>query len=299
METISRHLTIFEGPDGSGKTTAAKKFAEATGARYVHFPAMPRVGKSLARMYVEAMLPALLGYQPVVFDRCWLSEGPYGTVFREGRDRLTRSSRCMLERLALRCGGVVVRCQPEYFVVRANYMKRRHLEMLENEDQLHEVYDMYPYEQTDLELLTYDYTVDHDIEPSDIDALRTRAHRTSIQSAGNWDAEVVLVGQSFAERKDVDPFYQAPFVSFSNEGCSQWLTHQLNTAGVSEMELLWINADQDLSIIHELPRRKVFALGNDAKKALDELKIESVLFPHPQAWRRFNSSLDYPLARYI
>ena len=63
-----RRLTIFEGPDGSGKSTAAQAYAEATKAKYVHFPALPQVDKSLGRIYVEAMLPALLGYQDVVFD---------------------------------------------------------------------------------------------------------------------------------------------------------------------------------------------------------------------------------------
>jgi polyphosphate kinase 2 (PPK2 family) len=110
----SKVLTIFEGPDGSGKTTAAREYAEQTGARYVHFPALPRVKHGLGRMYVEAMLPALLGYHDVVFDRCWLSETPYGEAFREGQDRLTQADRRMLERLALRCGAVVVKCLPEW-----------------------------------------------------------------------------------------------------------------------------------------------------------------------------------------
>jgi len=99
-----KRLTIFEGCDGSGKSTAAAKFAEEHGAKLVHFPALPRVTNNLARMYVEAMLPALLGYQDVVFDRCWLSEEPYGTAFREGQDRLGVVSVRMLERLAFRCG---------------------------------------------------------------------------------------------------------------------------------------------------------------------------------------------------
>ena len=41
--TLSRELTIFEGPDGAGKTTLAKAYAELTGARYVHFGPLPRV----------------------------------------------------------------------------------------------------------------------------------------------------------------------------------------------------------------------------------------------------------------
>src|SRR5882757_4772670 len=101
-------LTIFEGPDGSGKTTAAKAFAAEMGARYVHLPQFKRVTTGLPRMYLEAMLPALLGYQDVVMDRCWLSEVPYGRVFRDGADRVGEISRHMLERVALRAGALVV-----------------------------------------------------------------------------------------------------------------------------------------------------------------------------------------------
>ena len=84
MPSTSAKLTIFEGPDGGGKTTAAEKYAKETGAQYVHFGPLPHVKDSLARVYVEAMMPAILGLQDVVFDRSWLSEIPYGTAFRGG-----------------------------------------------------------------------------------------------------------------------------------------------------------------------------------------------------------------------
>ena len=81
----SKKLTIFEGVDGSGKTVAAKRYADEICARYIHFGPFTRVTDGLARMYAEAMLLAVIGYQNVVFDRSWLSEGPYGLVMRGGR----------------------------------------------------------------------------------------------------------------------------------------------------------------------------------------------------------------------
>ena len=304
MAQVSCRLTIFEGPDGGGKSTAAQAFAKATGARYVHFSALPRVGKSLGRVYVEAMLPALLGYQDVVFDRCWLSEMPYGVAFREGRDRLTDASRRMLERLAMRCGAVVVRCQPEWETVKANYLSRKHIEMLDNEHQLKTVYDLYAEQPTDLPEVMYDYTKDDDLfqipkMANMIEDKRFPRHPLNLASGGNWDGEFVLVGQSFAERKDNDAFYQWPFASFSGEGCSQWLTDQLDSIEVGEDQILWLNADQDLSILYDLNATKIVALGNEAYEQLYRLKIKAEVVPHPQSWKRFNAKQPYPLLRII
>lgn len=295
MDEVSCELTIFEGVDGAGKTTAAQAYANLTGARYVHFPSLPRVGRSLARMYVEAMLPALLGYQDVVFDRSWLSELPYGVAFREGYDRLDMSSRRMLERLAMRCGAVVVHCRPEWEVVGQNYHTRKRAEMLENTRQLKLVYDLYGEQQFDLPEVRYDYATRPVIHLlSEVDNIRFDSHPLDLASAGNWNAPYVLVGESFAERKSTDAFYQWPFASFSGEGCSQWLTEQLEYAGVDESEILWINADQDLARVADLGEHFI-ALGDRAAEELQAVGIRPRVVPHPQYWKRFRPSRRYPL----
>ena len=303
MEQMSCKLTIFEGPDGGGKSTAAQVYAKATGARYVHFASLPRVNRSLGRVYVEAMLPALLGYQDVVFDRCWLSELPYGVAFREGRDRLTPASRRMLERLAMRCGAVVVRCQPAWDTVRANFMGRKQIEMLDNDGQLKTVYDLYAEQVTDLPEFVYDYTQDDIFSAprlvNRVEAVRFKLHPLATSSAGNWDAKIVLVGEAFAERKDTDAFYQWPFGSFSNEGCSQWLTDKIDLVDVGEDDLLWVNADQDVSFLYDLQPEKIIALGNLAYERLYKLKIQATAVPHPQSWKRFNNGQRYPLLDLI
>ena len=56
-----RKLVILEGPDGGGKSRLAATLTEALGARLVHCGPFPRVTTHLAHLYVEAMLPALLG----------------------------------------------------------------------------------------------------------------------------------------------------------------------------------------------------------------------------------------------
>lgn len=302
----SAKLTIFEGPDGGGKTTIAKEYAKQTGARYVHFPALPRINQSLGRVYVEAMLPALLGYQDVVMDRSWLSETPYGEVFREGRDRLTQAGRRMLERLAFRCGAVVVNCLPGASVALANFEARKGLELLKTRFQHQAVYQLYEAMRSELPIAVYDYT--RNPEPTsevaqvlarNLEPLRTPCHPLGLQSAGAWDAEVVLVGEGFAERKEWDSFYQWPFASFSGEGCSRWLTDQLHAAKVREMELLWVNADQPLDLLDIKPSTTVVALGTEAASACYTSKIEAKVVEHPQYWKRFRSSERYRLINIL
>ncbi len=137
-------LTIFEGPDGSGKTTAAKAWAERTGALYVHLGPSPKRDRDLALEYVWAMLPAIRGIQAVVMDRSWLSEVPYGQAFRGGKDRLGDEARAELELMAKQCAKpTLVMCLPAWETVRRNYSERKAMEMLDNESQLEMVYGLY------------------------------------------------------------------------------------------------------------------------------------------------------------
>ena len=210
--TISARLTIFEGSDCSGKTTLAERFARETGALYIHFASLPNVTKNLGRIYLEAMQPALLGYQDVVFDRCWPSEKPYCEAFRNGKDRLTNESRRMLERVAMRCGAVLVHCRPPWTNVVETFLSRKHQEMLDSDSQLERVYNLYGQQESQLPTLHYDYTLTPNLDLNEIEKLRFPCHSTNAASAGNLNAKVVIVGEKFAEPKDCDSWHQWPFV---------------------------------------------------------------------------------------
>lgn len=300
-----KRLTIFEGSDGSGKSTAAQRFADETGARYVHCGPYKQVKQNLGRFYAEALLPAVLGYQDVVLDRCWLSEVPYGTAFRGGADRLGDVQRRLLERLAFRCATLVVNCRPAWDTVRTTFASRLGDEMLEREDQLRQVYDLYGERlPTALPQVRYDYQNDPDLLLHLAPSRRSLAHRAALASAGDLEARVLLVGEAFGEVKEPDLMYQWPFASFSGLGCSQWLTQQLADAGISESALTWINADQDLAkFFRELwpdPHlRTVVALGQVASTKLTELGVHHHTVDHPQAWKRFHASEDYPLINLL
>lgn len=304
MSAMCGTLTIFEGPDGSGKTTLAKEYAAETGAIYVHFAQLPQVNASLARMHVEAMLPALLGYSDVVFDRCWLSEYPYGVAFRGGADRLGEGSIPMLERVAYRCNPVLVKCLPPFESVKATFLSRKTLEMLDNTSQLEKVYDLYQVSRSALPVVHYDYTNDTDVRERIAEArsLSSR-HIAKVKSVGCSFGKVLLVGDEFGEPKDCDTFYQLPFVSFSHLGCSRWLATKMQHAGIDESNIFWVNSKlpEELEVIKALrPGKILITMGKEASERVQALGIKpDHKVHHPQSWKRFHAREVYPLINLL
>jgi hypothetical protein len=299
IETSAR-LVIFEGPDGAGKTTLAKKLAEDIGAHYVHLGPFPRVGEGLARLYVEAMMPALLGHSAVVMDRCWMSEVPYGRAYRNGVDRIEIRSR-ILERLAWRCQTTVVACVPPWERIRDNFIARKGDEYLDHVSQLQLVYDYYANENfTSLPVVWTNPLSEHADAFSqwlqdEMTTERSIPHSLHHQTSGNVRGKVLLVGEKFSDVPEGQPLYQSPFSGLTGLGCSLWLARQLEDAGISERNLTWVNADQLSPHIKDYSV-SVVALGGAAAKALTELGRHNYEFvQHPSHWKRFRHKELYEL----
>lgn len=312
--TISCELTIFEGPDGGGKSTAAKAYAEATNARYVHFPSLPRVTwRGLPRMYLEAMLPALHGYHNVVFDRSWLSEHPYGSVFRPNQTlRVDTAAQRILERVVMRCKARVVYCLPGLHACMETFRSRRGEEMLEREEQLEAVYRAYDaqvdYSQTHLPFCVFDRTKhNYDLyTPSEShescrfsDGPSTAAHDLRIPTVGNRLAKVCLVGENFSERGDHDLWQQYPFTPLA-AGSSHWLSYYLEASKVRENEICWANADFDLQLLDaSISANHYIAFGAVAAKALDNACLNYSVVRDPKQQMREKTYDQYNLGRLI
>lgn len=162
MSKNPRNITIFEGPDGSGKTTIAKEYAKRTGALYVHFEAYYGV-KDIHKFFIEAMQPALLGYQDVVLDRCWHSGPIYDMFFRNleiDEQRQTPEICLLLDRAAQHCNAVLVNCRPEEETCISNWRSRLGSELVKSEFKMRGIYKAYADlgETTVLPTITWDYT---------------------------------------------------------------------------------------------------------------------------------------------
>lgn len=292
-------VVILEGPDGAGKTYLAHRLAAHYGACIKHAGVFPGVHGHLPRLYLELLLPALLGYQPVVLDRSWLSESIYGKVCRGGSDRIGVVAQRMLERVALSCGAVVVRCLPPVEVCLED---AGGVEQYPHPEQLRDVHQLYLKLSTHLPMVTYDRT-QHTLRDLRF-RLKTHhltTHLAATHSAGNLHASVVLVGESYGPVKEHDLYHQYPFVSFSRAGCSQWLTEHLERVEVSEADLLWVNADTRFlpRVVGFGPRRCVLALGEKAHRELEAHGIEHETFEHPQHTKRFRYHESCELVRRI
>lgn len=95
-------IVIIEGPDGSGKTTLAKKVVELTGAEYIH------AKKPVRHPLVEYTAPLEPG-KDYVLDRWHVGEMVYGPIHRGGSG-LTQEQFWAVEQYLDDLGAVIVHC---------------------------------------------------------------------------------------------------------------------------------------------------------------------------------------------
>lgn len=266
------NITIFEGPDGAGKTTTAIKYANSIGAQYVHFPVLQSVTSNLARIYAEAMLPAIQCYNDVVLDRCWISELHYGKHYRNNCYRLSLESVRMLERIVLSKRGVLVMCLPRFNTVLRNFESRRNLELLPSSEYLAKIYNSYAdmsTKYTDLPIVLHDY------ESGEYVTDHINKRRFSLNGStdifGNVNSKILVVVNP-DHTYDNDLHYKIPGVSFGKNSASQKITKLFSTIGIPESLLAWVFSD-----IYEakLLRKYEFVIRLD-KFPIDDL-IPSVI----------------------
>lgn len=247
-------LTIFEGPDGGGKTTLAKHYAQRIGARYVHFGPLPGVGHDLPRLYAEAMLPALTGDCPVVFDRSWISEAPYATVCRGGYNRVHPVAARLLERLAFRCRAAMVLCLPPLDAVRQSYQSRHAREYVGRVEQLERVYHHYARITSGLPMVRFDYTQHADVSyetrverlSDEAFEVRDLAHQTHLMTAGPLQAPIAIVSNLPTEVGPKDLLYQWSGASFAPTSDAWALTEHLHLAeDLPERSFLFVHEDHE------------------------------------------------------
>lgn len=303
-------VTIFEGPDGGGKTTLAERWAryyarvaDREPLRLNHGPYLGKSGDHIATEYLRDLL---IGEHPVLVDRSWPSEGVYGPTVR-GVDRLMIAHRRVFERVALSAQAVVVVCLPPYERCKAAYLARKELEYLESDEQLREVYGRFAAyvsltQYHVVPTFKYDYTA----EPSRaayIDLVENlRPLRNRGPGVGHWrpGEATLMVGEQVNEPTSAAPL---PFCSWHAGGCSAWLAEQLETFGVSERELYWVNAldpcgreTEGGTWLEKLRPKRVVALGVLAaawckRNVVSVADVREV--PHPQWWKRFKHHDEY------
>jgi DNA polymerase III delta prime subunit len=139
-----KRVFVFEGPDGTGKTTLAMALSRRIGATYIHHGSYPQAGDDLLAIYTVSMIPAVSMVVDVVMDRSWLSEKIYGHVYRNGADRIGDARRHTFEvSLMAQVKILVIQCDADFSSIEANWLKRRGVEYLDDVSQLRDVWSRY------------------------------------------------------------------------------------------------------------------------------------------------------------
>lgn len=292
-------LTIFEGPDGAGKTTLiaslrAKFRADAT---FIHHGAY--IGeKSIAAHYYKPMYSAWCAGRELVFDRAWCAEPIYGAAYRKGVTRITVAQRRQLERLALSMNAVVVLVLPKFETCRRAFLSRLEKEYLDTEQQLRRVYDGYKDFTSALPTAVYNWESESPVLLwRRVEELRREVNNGP--GAGAWvpDKSILLIG----DRHNGEDYKRVPFAHprADRTGCGTWLADKLEAWGVPESQLYWVNAwtpegkQLDDRFIASLRPRGVVALGESAHKWCSARHIKHAAVEHPQYWKRFHHLQEY------
>lgn len=160
---MKRCVTIFEGPDCSGKTTAAQYVVSARGGILLH-TGPTRIGGDARREYmgVAEWLRRNMVDGHVVFDRFHIGERVYGPVVRSV-DTLGEAGQSEVETLLQSFASVLlIVCLPPREVGRREWERRRGDEMIGDAHVWEQTYDLYAEflasRNTDLPVRVYDYT---------------------------------------------------------------------------------------------------------------------------------------------
>lgn len=296
-------LIILEGPDGAGKTTLARALAEHYGAKLVRHDAQPE-RKEMFPYFIRSLRDAAATRKPVIFDRCWLSEPIYGRVLRDGADRVGLHRRA-LNRVALGLNALLVICLPPLDTVLTNFRATRDQQLPQRDEQvtqLHKLYSEQPWQEAyAFRTTAYDYTLGGNVMDRLIEWIGHGAHaRNEGPGIGRWAPREVtlMIGETPGERDAHDTRrFNWPFAS--DQGCSPWLSAQLERVGISERELYWVNAIradgkwQGARFVEQLQPARIVALGEKARTWCLTQGLPHRHISHPQFWKRFYARREW------
>lgn len=305
-------VTIFEGPDGAGKTTLAATLQRMLPRREQLKPVCvnhgPYIGeRDIAIHYLNSMVGSRTSLMHPILDRSWVSEGVYGPIMRNGT-RINVAQRRALERFALGCGAIIIMCLPSYEACKRTYLSRRESEYLPDESFLKRVYNEFATLIDNQVVPTFLYNYERETSRTlylDMVHDTRQAYVNHGPGVGAFrDRTTLIVGEQVSHATAAVLF---PWMSWDLRGCVGWLSDQLESWGVSERDLYWINALDDRGNevrpggwLERLNPRRVIALGQIAGAWVQKHRAlmkhaQRYDYAHPQHWKRFHHNEQYPM----
>lgn len=277
-------ITIFEGPDATGKTSLARSDAFADHS-YVH------QGPFTNDVLAETLEALWDRPSPLACDRLHIGEHVYGPILR-GVDTLNAVRHRVIDRYLLSRSAVVVLALPSLSDAIQSFQRTRQVRKeLVSEDAVYRL-TWHAYHQLPKSLPTVRYDFVYD-EPDGV-RLRVEAVRPPKNEGPGVgmfkEGVTLLVGEQTNPR--AQGRYLLPFIG-TGYGAGSWLTALFEDWRVPETSLYWANAKrpdggwEDPSFIDALRPSRIVAMGRVAQGWLKD--VEHVAVPHPQYWRRFRT----------
>lgn len=280
---------ILEGPDGAGKTTLAEKL----GGKTYHHSYYP----DRREMFIRTAESLISDAHSI--DRLYYSELVYSPIYHKTPQRYGPGQMRMLDRLVWSTQRAIIHCMPSYGTCHKAWSSGRE-EMVSDEAQFKAIYDAYA-------ALTFNTpSVKFDWENEHVDDLADRVHDLPMHEnkgpgIGHFKpGNILIVGDTASNPMlGVD----LPFVHY--EGCSPWLTTQLEYSGTNEGDLYFVNGktmDQsmtDPTFLEELQPKAIIALGDEAARWCEIADVKHLRFDHPSYWKRFRHHDVYPVVNAL
>lgn len=307
-------MVIFDGPDGTGKSTLLKDLKSR--GHVISKPYYP--SKNQLRYYLQTGSI----YQGSWLERYYPSEVVYPRI-KEGRDVLSDAKQFLIEASLMPYNPIIVYVRPPRKNIKQNIKFRGDDYIQASEiDRMIDEYDLFM-KRTLIPVIKYDYTVE---TPEDLlyrieDAIKWLKLRRRIPAeylhAGNpFDTDNIMIIGDEPSPTSVGNGFILPFIS--DTGSSLFLHECLTEAGFYDDQMPYftnfykftshevkakeMNQKVLLDEIERMQPKKIICLGNSvlenlsesvSQKYITQNEIEITKVPHPSFIKRFGGREKY------
>ncbi len=309
-------MIIIEGPDGTGKTTLAKKLRVALGLSsnaILHSGPPTKTGPhNVSGAWVDYTGVVFSSETPVnaVMDRFIYGERVYGPLLRNDR-RFTIVHQRMIERLLFSTRSVVVFCLPPYEQARDNWKARREAkgELITDERVYEQTYQEFERIRREVQLPCIVW--DPFLWPVEdlVKAIRNAKPPINVGPGhGMFSSDSTLLVGDFLSH-DGQPM-SWPAIEYASYSPMYKLTVQLELARIREDQLYWVNShklaprgkvlNRMIDFLEIMKPRKIISVGEGGNAWIRENRITAQAFvPGVIEWFNQHPFADHPLIQQV